>query len=1060
VTSLSPLLVRLGLAACLALAGAGCTDADVFEIPSVGKGQQDNKLRVRGSFCTEHPDELQFPVKIMFVIDCSQSMNVTDPPPSPTEYPGRVRAVWEVIQKFRNDPGVEFAVVRFEAAANVATQRDTNNDGVADMFGFVNDLPTLLRALNSLQAAGGNTSYQAALGLAEATLAMDMANANVDERSRAKYVVIFLSDGLPYPVDYQMGTNTPASIRRAVREMMNLADRFEVGELVVHTAFLAVDTPAFIEAQAEALLGGMAEDGGGTYRNFDNGEQINFLDIDFTSIKRMYSLKDGAFLVTNQSANPAWDPSQGIDTDGDGLIDRLEVDLGSDVGLRDTDGDGFNDFLEYTLRRSGFDPLDPDDADCQLVLDRLDNDGDGLLNCEERFLGTSPDLFDTDADGLPDPLEVRAGTNPVYADDQIDQDYDGTQNASEVAWHTNPSDNDAAQFSKLAYRYQLGRIPGVYESRLCYEFDVENITLVGTEPRALGEPRGYNDILVYAGQVPNDDPEDSGAWRVACARVRYVPRYPEPDIKVPPTGRVTFQQRDFKRPVARACGSDAECPHHVCEPESHVCMAPLGERCDASTPCGPFACVPDDMTGQGYCASPVAVSCLAADDCPAYPLHPLTGMCMDPAGSPPDPLTQQCPRRECVPQYPTCQVSSDCLADGDSNPDNDPLCLQGLCRVSCQDAAGCNPGETCDLDGEAEYGACAGPADCTQPGTSCVGGVCRRACVTSADCASLLDTCEADVCVSRHCVDHHGGSCVRVPCAADADCPRMPCDPEVGRCRTQACLDSRDCPHQACELVVGKCMGTTCEDDRDCRGERGFSCNPVVGEPCVRDLDCPFDFCTQKVFRCSLGARPDCVLSADCPANTCDVARGRCALEERDCVSDLQCTPNTCNAFTVCANDPSVGCTLSIDCPQTYCRVDGTCLNDPARACDPTQRYQDADCQLGVCAREDGLGSCDTEAREPCTEDSQCPPYACNPISGLCAVPVEVVCRAAAECPAGMECVGGSMPSTWGKCQKACNSDADCPTASCQGRCRPVDPPSRQRCTDWFDPDRDCKLFD
>ncbi|RME23180.1 MAG: VWA domain-containing protein, partial [Deltaproteobacteria bacterium] len=458
----------------LALVFSACTDADVFETPGLGAGAHDDKLKIEGSFCTEHPDELLFPVKIMFIIDCSQSMLVTDPQPSPNEFPGRVRAIWDVIQQFRTDPGVSFAIIRFEAAANVATQADTNGDGVADTFGFVNDLAALLRALNSLVNAGGNTSYQAALGLAEATLAMDMSTTSVDERARTKYVIIFLSDGLPYPQNYDDDSNTPASILRALRELMNLPKRFDVSDFTFHTAYLSAGTPPQVAQQAEALLKSMADIGGGTYRNFENGEEINFLDIDYTSIKRAYNLKDGAFVAFNMNAHPGWSHELSVDTDGDGLIDKLEIEIGTSIGERDTDGDGFNDMLEYNLRDSGFDPLDPDDADCALALDRLDRDGDGLLDCEERFIGTNPELFDTDADGIPDPIEIRGGTNPVWNDTATDLDFDGSRNGSELAWHTNPVENDAARFSKLAYRYDLERVPGVFESRTCYDFAVDN----------------------------------------------------------------------------------------------------------------------------------------------------------------------------------------------------------------------------------------------------------------------------------------------------------------------------------------------------------------------------------------------------------------------------------------------------------------------------------------------------------------------------------------------------------------------------------------------------------
>ena len=1073
---LSTAAIFLVIAAWLIGTIPSCTDADVFETPGLGKGQQDNKLRIAGEFCTEHPDELNFPVKIMFIIDCSQSMIVTDPPPTPNDYPGRVRAVWEVIQNFRYDAGVSFAILRFEAAANVSTQADTNGDGIADMFGFVSDLPSLLRALNSLIAAGGNTSYQAALGLAEATLAMDMSTATVNERARTKYVVIFLSDGLPYPQDYDDEVNTPASIKRATKEMMNLPKRFDVSDFTFHTAYLSVGTPVYVKEEAESLLKAMADIGGGTYRNFENGEEINFLDIDYTSIKRMYSVKDGAFMAFNANAHAAWSKAESIDTDGDGLIDLLEEQLGTSIGSSDTDGDGFNDLLEYNLRRSGFDPLDPDDADCSLALDRLDRDGDGLLDCEERFIGTSPELFDTDADGLPDPVEFRSGTNPVWADANVDMDFDGSLNGNEVAWHTNPTLNDAAQFSKYAYRYKFRKLAGIFESRVCYEFGVDNITLVGTSSLYPGAPEGYNDIMVYAGQVPQDDPDDYGTFRVACARTRYIPRYPEPDVKYPPSGLVKFKQRDFKRPVATRCASDEECPHHICDPRDHVCLAPLGDKCDELTPCPHFTCEIDPVTSEGACISPVKVTCLVADDCPPHPVNVDTGFCMDAAGSTPDPVTGICPLRECIPQYFTCSATQPCAPDNDSNPDNDPECLDGFCRAPCANAGDCNPGETCEPDSAEVYPQCQVASDCPNAGMECDDERCLVICSTEADCPNTTDICELGLCLSRHCVDHHGGTCAGVPCSSDADCPIQPCDDEVGRCRQQPCLDSRECPYQECELVVGFCMGVTCEDSDDCRGERGYSCNPVVGDPCDRDIDCPFDFCTEEKKLCFLSGDV-CVLNTDCPGNSCsspsltpcidasdcsggadcigDVCVGTCSIGGTVCSSNLDCSPNYCQTSYVCVNDPATDCTTSLDCPQTFCRADNLCINDTTISCNPTTENIDNNCTVGMCHRQDDLGACDTLDREACASSDDCPRYHCNLSLNECHYPVDVACTTAAECPeAGMEC------DVSGFCVMFCNSDEDCPHTRCQGRCVPSQESDRLRCTDWFNPEVDCKRFD
>lgn len=43
-----------------------------------------------------------------------------------------------------------------------------------------------------------------------------------------------------------------------------------------------------------------------------------------------------------------------------------------------------------------------------------DTDGDGLTDDEEADLGTDPTLADTDGDGVTDPQELEDGTNPTY----------------------------------------------------------------------------------------------------------------------------------------------------------------------------------------------------------------------------------------------------------------------------------------------------------------------------------------------------------------------------------------------------------------------------------------------------------------------------------------------------------------------------------------------------------------------------------------------------------------------------------------------------------------------
>jgi thiol-disulfide isomerase/thioredoxin len=52
---------------------------------------------------------------------------------------------------------------------------------------------------------------------------------------------------------------------------------------------------------------------------------------------------------------------------------------------------------------------------CELEDDGpADSDGDGLTDSEEADLGTDPDAEDSDGDGYLDPQEVEDGTNPLY----------------------------------------------------------------------------------------------------------------------------------------------------------------------------------------------------------------------------------------------------------------------------------------------------------------------------------------------------------------------------------------------------------------------------------------------------------------------------------------------------------------------------------------------------------------------------------------------------------------------------------------------------------------------
>lgn len=107
----------------------------------------------------------------------------------------------------------------------------------------------------------------------------------------------------------------------------------------------------------------------------------------------------------------AWEDLK--DSDGDGLPDAKEFEVGTDPESPDTDGDGLDDL--YELIQSITDPLSPTTYD-GVHDSEVDLDKDGLSLTEEAVLGTDMLERDTDADGIDDGDEVAAGTDPLDKD--------------------------------------------------------------------------------------------------------------------------------------------------------------------------------------------------------------------------------------------------------------------------------------------------------------------------------------------------------------------------------------------------------------------------------------------------------------------------------------------------------------------------------------------------------------------------------------------------------------------------------------------------------------------
>ncbi len=467
---------RLRVVALALLAVAACTKANLERWPPNRGLTRDDKLEVQGRLCTRTPESLVFPLRVLFVVDCSESMKVTDPPDPVTGVTGRERAVRQVWQSLlaQGNQGVRVGIIRFSAQAQSRTPVDLSGNGVADTY-FTADPNQLDAATTALGQTDRTTNYINALSESFFELRTEMLRADLASLPLSKYVVIFISDGLPDTDTTQGNDNTTTNILSAVKQLKDLAKLFHVGNFSFHTAFLSAGQNTAANQPAEDLLQQMAKVGGGTYRSFPSGESLNFLHVDLSVLRRIFTLKTLAVLNTNSVMDtsqiptrpipriddPGWvDLDQNhkmacgeplVDSDGDGLADIVEERIGTDPFNKDTDDDGLSDRIEYDFRKSGLDPLDPKDSgcfvpdvcinrqpdgscDCNLDTnhdgvcncvndpthpcvdnaghDCIDMNDDGYCDCPDRNHDGKCDYPDSDGDGLNDCEEILRGHQP------------------------------------------------------------------------------------------------------------------------------------------------------------------------------------------------------------------------------------------------------------------------------------------------------------------------------------------------------------------------------------------------------------------------------------------------------------------------------------------------------------------------------------------------------------------------------------------------------------------------------------------------------------------------
>lgn len=427
---------------------AGCSSTSLY---ARGDGDPpDDRLAMEGRVCTTDARSAGFPVRVVLMVDTAWGEMFTDFDPELR----RIDALADAVSLHSGSGQFAWAIGAFGAFGRVIAPTDGSKFSRDPL-----DIELALEQLALPQGCVGDVcrDYTDALDVARSIIEGDLVGLSRGDRLRTQYQVVLVGGGPPEPLRGSWDDTTA--------ELVSLADdlRGDVEgagalSLGVHALFLgANEGDTDMESTAD-MLQQVSFVGGGAFEHFRSPDAVSLDRVGLLKLSQLLVAR--SLLVTNRSLLPG--PGGGAeDSDLDGLHDEVEADLGTDPTTRDSDGDDLGDLVELLIAR---DPLEFTDAPATCVIldgpPYADTDGDGMNDCEERLVGTEASLADTDADGIPDWIEVTQRTNYLSSDLLEDDDFDGANNGAELLQHTDPAASDANTHLGSAYRYDV-RADGV-----------------------------------------------------------------------------------------------------------------------------------------------------------------------------------------------------------------------------------------------------------------------------------------------------------------------------------------------------------------------------------------------------------------------------------------------------------------------------------------------------------------------------------------------------------------------------------------------------------------------